>query len=476
MQNTAALITLVAYSGLLLLIGLRAARRTNSESDYLLGGRNLGPVVSGLAYAASTSSAWVLIGFSGFVYAVGSSALWMVPGILAGYAAVWLFAGPVLQRASREKGHLTLTDFLSEGASPVMDRAIRWLVTGLILFCFSWYVAAQFQGAGQALNDLFGTGLTTGVLIGAGIILVYTLVGGFLAVSLIDTVQGLLIALVAILLPIPAWMAAREAAFEPSLFDAAYMDPAGGREGWIAIGFVVGLAATGFGALGQPHLAAWVMAARDHKARLIGAGVAIGWGAVVYAGMAVLGLSARAIFGADAPAEGVFFNLATNLLPEILAGVIAAAVLSAIMSTVDSQLLVAGAAIGHDLCRPPSALAQDSSLASRLAVLGVCIAAVLVTLFLPSSIFDRVLFAWTALGGSLGPVVVARALGLRLSGAAVFSAILLGFVTAVLFEFILAPGPGGVWVRTLPWLAGAVVLAIAHLMRPRTRVALGKTD
>lgn len=480
MQNTAALITLFVYSGLLVLIGVWAARRAGSQSDYILGGRSLGPLVSGLAYAASTSSAWVLIGFSGFVYAVGPSSLWMVPGILAGYAAVWLFAGPVLQRASREKGHLTLTDFLAEDASPVMARAIRLLVTGLVLVCFSWYVAAQFQGAGQALDDLFGTGHVGGVLIGAGVILAYTLLGGFLAVSLIDTLQGLLIALVAILLPVLAVLAARQSGFDPGVFDAAFMAPFGSREGWIALGFVAGLLATGFGALGQPHLISWIMAARDTRSRVLGAGVAISWGAVVYLGMAVLGLSARAILGTEAPEEGIFFRLATSLLPEVLAGMIAAAVLSAIMSTVDSQLLVAGAAIGHDLRRDSPGeqgkSAEDSSLASRLAVLGVCVAAVLVTLVLPSTIFDRVLFAWTALGASLGPVVIARALGWRPSGPAVFCGILGGFMTAVVFEFVLSSGPGGVWVRTLPWLAATLAMAMASLLATQGRPAPGEKD
>ncbi len=478
MQNAAALLTLIVYSAGLVFIGLRVSRRSQTETGFILGGRTLGPLVSGLAYAASTSSAWVLIGFSGFVYAVGVSALWMVPGILLGYAAVWLFAGPVLQRASRDKGHLTLTDFLAEGASPGMARAIRWLVTLLILVCFSWYVAAQFQGAGQAFDDLFDTGLAGGVLIGAGIILAYTLLGGFLAVSVIDTLQGLLIAFVAILLPALAFIAAQQGGMDAAQIGREAMDPLGGREGWVALGFITGLAATGFGALGQPHLVSWIMAARDRKARLMGAGVAIGWGALVYTGMAVLGLSARVIFGADAPAEGIFFSLATGLLPEILAGIIAAAVLSAIMSTVDSQLLVAGAAIGHDLRHRQAdrrgGKVAHSARASRFAVLGVCIAAVLVTLLLPSTIFDRVLFAWTALGGSLGPVVVARAFGLRPSGAATFCGILAGFATAIVFEFILPTGPGGVWVRTLPWIAAGFAMVALSLPAFRRRADLGK--
>ena len=179
MQNPSALITLVIYSGVLFGIGLWAARRAKSQEDFLLGGRSLGPWVAGLAYAASSSSAWVLLGFSGFVYAAGPSALWMVPGIIAGYAAVWLWAGPLLQAASREGQQLTLTDFMTQYASARSARIIRIVASILIAICFSFYVAGQFQGAGIAINDLFATGFAPGVLIGAIIILAYVFLGAF---------------------------------------------------------------------------------------------------------------------------------------------------------------------------------------------------------------------------------------------------------------------------------------------------------
>lgn len=462
METAPALITLIVYNIVLVGIGLWTARRAGSEDAFLLGGRNLGPVVAGLAYAASSSSAWVLLGFSGFVYVAGPSALWMVPGILAGYAAVWLWAGHILQSSSRSAGHLTLTDFLTEHASPETARAIRIAASLMIAFCFSYYVAAQFQGAGIALDGVFGLGLAPSILIGAFVILAYTFLGGFLAVSVTDTLQGLLMAIVAVILPTAAFLAAGGAAgIGAALAEggASYTGTFGGRAGWIAAGFVTGLFATGFGALGQPHLIAWIMAARDRRARVTGAGIAIGWGLIVYSGMAVLGLSARAIFGADAPPEGVFFALAGDLLPAMLAGVIVAASLSAIMSTVDSQLLVAGGAVSHDLGLG-RAMGGRTVLVSRLAILALCLAAVALTLALPSTIFERTLFAWTALGAAFGPIVVARTIGLQPGGPAVLAAILAAFGAALAFEFLLPSGPGDVWARTLPWAAGFAGLAL----------------
>ncbi|MEM0984733.1 MAG: sodium/proline symporter [Pseudomonadota bacterium] len=468
MPNLFALLTFVAYSIALVGVGLWASRKANAQGAFLIGDRGLGPWVAGLAYAASSSSAWVLLGYSGFVYAAGPSALWMAPGILAGYAAVWLFAGPILQRASREKAHQTLTDFLCEDASPDTRRAIQITASVLIAIGFSWYVAAQFQGAGLAFDDLFGTGLVGGVLIGAAITVAYVFLGGFLAVSLVDMLQGLLMAVVALVLPtIALVVAGGPGAVIAAMAEAPaqFADPFGGRAGWIAIGFVTGLFATGFGALGQPHLIAWIMATRDRKSRMAGAGVALGWGALVYLGMAVLGLSARALFGADAPPEGVFFRVATDHLPAILSGIVTAAVVSAIMSTVDSQLLVAGGAISHDL-----GLARRfpgrGVLVSRIAILMVCTAAVTVTLTLPASIFDRVLFAWTALGAAFGPTVVARALNYRPNGLAVLASILMGFTAAAAFEFVLPSGPGDVWARTVPWFAGGLGL-LTPMLLPR---------
>lgn len=468
MQNLPALITLLIYSAILFGVGLWAAQRAKSQEDFLLGGRNLGPWVAGLAYAASSSSAWVLLGFSGFVFVAGPSALWMVPGIIAGYAAVWLWAGGVLQSASRDEGQLTLTEFMTQYAHPGSARLIRIVASILIAICFSFYVAGQFQGAGTAINDLFETGFVPGVVIGALIILAYVFLGGFLAVSLTDTIQGLLMAFVAVLLPALAFA---EAGGLPGISQAmadapeAYGSVFGARAGWAAAGFVLGLTATGFGALGQPHLVAWIMATKDTGARVKGAAVAMSWAALVFAGMAVLGLSGRAILGGDAAPESVFFTLAEDLLPPIFAGIVAAATLSAIMSTVDSQLLVAGGAVSHDLGLG-RALGGREVLVSRLAIVAVCIAAVLLTLLAPSSIFKRILFAWVALGAAFGPVVVARTIGFKPRGRTVLTGMVTGFGLAVAYEVgWIDAGPGGIWTTIAPWLGAFAAMGLAGVTR-----------
>ena len=466
MANLDALITLIIYSAGLVGIGFWASKNAQSEDAFILADRSLGSVVAGLAYAASTSSAWVLLGFSGFVYAIGPSAMWMVPGILAGYAVVWFWSGRVLQEDTAEHDHLTLTDFVSQHTdSPTIGRLIRIAASLIIAFSFSWYIAAQLQGAGQAFNDLFDSSLALGVVIGAALILVYTFLGGFVAVSIVDTVQGALIGIVAIILPTIAFFhVGGFSAFSEMLAEAppSFSSAFGDRAGLAALGFVIGLSATGFGALGQPHLVAWIMAARDKRARIEGGAIACAWGAIVYTGMGVLGLAARIMFGESGVNEGVFFGSATELLPGIFAGIVAAATLSAIMSTVDSQLLVAGAALSHDLGLARLA-PKRKVLISRLAIILVCIAAVGVTLLLPSSIFERVLFAWVALGATFGPIVVARTIGWTPRNGYLLASMLTGFFLSLALTFLLASGPGGIWTTIAPWVGSFAILTYERL-------------
>ncbi|MBI1392748.1 MAG: sodium/proline symporter [Alphaproteobacteria bacterium] len=455
-------LVLILYMLGLLGVGMWASRRAATQEDFLLGGRSLGPVVAGLAYAASTSSAWVLLGFTGFVATVGVSALWMVPGILAGYAAVWLWMGPFLQRTSRERGFLTALDFVAADTGTAA-RPIKLIAAAMIVFCFSFYIAAQFQGAGAALAEAFPIDERTAVIVGAGIILLYTLLGGFWAVSITDTLQGLSILLIAVTMPAAAFIVAGGVSGIGAAIASqspAFAAPLGVHAGWSAFGFVVGIAAIGSGALGQPHLLTWIMAVKDDAARRQGAAVAIAWGALVYAGMSVIALSARALAEPGASlGETIVFDMAGRVLPGVFPALVSAAILSAIMSTVDAQLLVASATASHDLGVARIAPGREV-LVTRVAILALCGLAVALTLYLPSSIFSRVLFAWTALGAAFGPTIVARVSGRRPHGAAILAAMTCGFGVAVLFNQFLPSGPGAWRERILPWVVGLAIVFI----------------
>lgn len=458
-QQLATGIVLVAYLIAMLAIGIWAERRSKSKEDFLLGGRTLGPWLAGLSYAASTSSAWVMLGFTGFVYTAGLYALWMIPGILMGYCLAWLWAGPRLQAESRTEGHLTLIDFLTARATGPARRSIAMLAAALVCVSFAFFIAAQMKGAGQSFDSAFDIGMLWGVLLGAAVVLFYMFFGGFWAASVTDSVQGAIMAAVAVILPLaaviaaggPGAIAATLAADAPE----GFFDPTGGKAAMVFVGTVVGLMSAGLGTLGQPHLLNWLMAVKDEPSRRRAFAIVMVWGIIIYAGMATLALAARAL-AIDAPPEGVLFALAGELLHPLLAGLVVAAVLSAIMSTVDSQLLVASAAVSHDMGLAERLKAKEV-LVTRLVMVAICAVAVLLTFFLPESIFARALFAWAALGAAFGPIVTVRLFGIEPHPWAIFSAMAVGFSTCVLF-YLLPDTPGDIAERLLPWAPALAIL------------------
>lgn len=485
-DNILVLATLIAYKLVLVLVGVWASRRTRTESDFFIAGQGLGAWVSGLSYAASTSSAWVLLGFSGFVYVSGLSALWMVPGIWGGYAAVWLFFGRRLREETAERAHVTLSDFAASNAAPAMKRAITATAGVLIVFCFVFYIAAQFGAAATAFETQFGLPSMEAVVLGAGVVLVYALLGGFWAVSVTDMLQGFLMALVAVLLPAFAFFAAGGVSGIAQTLaltsPEGYLDITGGMGGFVLLGFVLGVWGVGIGAMGQPHLLARLMAVKDETARRRGFLIAMGWAVLVYTGMTTLALSGRALLGGGLNGEALFYQLANDLLPPILAGIVIAAILSAIMSTVDSILLSASAAVSHDM-RLARIWPGREVLISRLVMAAITLLAIWMTLSLPASIFDRVLFAWAALGAAFGPIVVMRVLRVEPEGWAVLCAMLVGFALTVLFNTLgqipaarldgvagflagLAGLPGDPFERVFPWVPALVILWLGRRTGP----------
>lgn len=485
-QSFVIAISLIAYKVVLLGIGLWASRRVHTTTDFLLGGRNLGPWVAGLSYAASTSSAWVLLGFSGFVFTQGVVALWMLPGIWGGYVVVWLWFGPRMRAESKERGWLTQTDFLAANVTTSSRRQIAVLSSAMILFCFVFYIAAQFAAAATAFTSNFDMTFNHAVLLGATIIVIYCLLGGFWAVSVTDMLQGIVMMLAAIIVPIAALNVAggfdgiAQGLADHS--DMAALDAFGGMSGMVFLGFAAGIASIGLGTLGQPHLMARLMAVRGERERKQGFAIAMTWAVVVYIGMGVMALAARSMAIDTSSGEDLFYIVASTYLPPVLAGVVIAAVLSAVMSTVDSLLIAASAAASHDLGLGKR-LPGGELWVSRVVMVAIAVLAVVLTLTLPDTIFNRVLFAWSALGAAFGPTICARVAGREPPGYARSLAIFVGFAVTVVFYTYGAFGsddgmgaigrtlyawahvPGDPFERLFPWVPG---LLIVFLSPPRS--------
>ena len=459
----AILYTLVLYKLVLVAIGLWATRRTHDSGDFFLGGRRLGGWVAAISASASSSSAWTLVAVSGMAYLWGAPALWLFPATLSGFLINWLWVAPRLMRASRAGGAITLTEFIAgPDAQQGWPRRIVLLASGIILFSFTFYIAAQFQAAGNAFASAFELKMSTAVMIGAAVVLLYTLLGGFWAVSVTDTLQGLVMAFTALLLPAAAVMAAGGPGV---VMDAIVAQPAAAGDpptaGIAAIGFALGTLGIGLGYPGQPHVVNRFMALRDARALRDGRVIALCWAVIIYAGMLTLGFAARALYGEQLADEQVLFEVANRLFTPVVAGVMIAAVLSAIMSTADSQLLVAASSVSHDLPRR----GHGSLAISRLVVALISLLAVLVAVLLPQTIFARVLFAWAALGAAFGPPLLVKLAGFELPPARVFTAMTVGFAGTV-FCYWLPNTPGDWLERLVPFFAAlAICLATARRQR-----------
>lgn len=457
-RSTAILLALGAYSIALLWLGLAARARTRDAAGFYLGGRTLGPWVAALAANASSSSAWSLVGTSGFAYRHGMAALWLIPGCVGGFVLNWWFVAPRLR--ARTGAAVTLTDFLAGDRSRPGQRAIAVFAAVLTLLCLATYVAAQMQAAGSAFAHAFGGSVALGIVLGAVVTVAYTLLGGYLAASITDTLQGLLMAAVAVLVPAAIVLHLGG----PHGFVAAVADVpaaewhllAGGRDGGAALAFVFGLVGIGLGYPGQPHAVNKFMGMAPGASMTVARTVGIAWAVVLYGGMLVLGFAGRAAFALPPGGhEDVLYEASSRLFPPLVDGLVLAAVLGAIMSTVDSQLLVCASSVTHDLGRSAHGPARQLSIA-RATVLGIGALATATALLLPKNVFDNVLFAWAALGSAFGPLLLVRLCGRDVAPWWAFGSMVTGAGLAIAGH--VAPLLGrGFDDRVLSWLAALAV-------------------
>ena len=352
-RSIAILLVLAVYLVAMLAIGWSSRRSAGTASSFYLGGRQLGPWVAALAANASSSSAWSLVGVSGFAYLHGKAALWLIPGCVGGFLLNWFVVAPRLRSATG--GAITLTELLAGPSGPPFRRSFLVFASVLTLASLLTYIAAQMQAAGAAFVYTFEVPLWQGVLVGAVLTVLYTLLGGYLAASRTDMVQGLMMVAVAVLVPVVGVVSIGGVGALLDALDAVagtFNDPFGGRQGASAVAFALGLCGIGLGYPGQPHAVNKYMGmsptASMRTARVVG----ISWALLLYPGMIVLGWLVRVQWPLAAGAhEDALFVASQNLLPPWLDGLVLAAVLAAIMSTVDGQLLVCASTVTHDLRR-----------------------------------------------------------------------------------------------------------------------------
>ena len=434
----------VFYIGLMMAIGVYYYRQTKNMSDYFLGNRRLGAWVTSLSAEASDMSGWMLMGVPGFAYLAGLNAGWIAVGIAIGTWANWHFVAARLRRYTELAGNaLTLPEFLQNRFKDT-SNLLRIVPSIFILIFFILYTSSGFVSAGKLFETVFGLDFSVAIILGAGSVVFYTLIGGFLAVSRTDFIQGVMMFFAILLVPICAAMSlggfgetvTAISNFKASMFDP-FMKPDGDT---ITALEIISLMAWGIGYFGQPHILVRFMAVKSTAEIPPATRIAMTWvilslAAAVAVGMVGTVYLTTPLEGTDS--EKVFLVMTNNLFPPIVAGVVLSAVLAAIMSTASSQLLVAASAFAQDFYK--TLLRKDATQSelvwiSRASVLIIASIAVYLGFNPDSFILDMVAYAWAGFGAAFGPALLMSLFWKRTTRIGVIAGIIVGGVTIIAWK------------------------------------------
>ena len=424
------LIAMVLYMAIVVWIGVFYSRKTKTSEDYFLGGRGLGPWVTAMSAEASDMSSWLLMGLPGLAYATGfSQAGWTAIGLILGTYLNWKIVAKRLRHYTEVADNaITVPDFFSNRFKD--DKKILSSISAaMILIFFTVYTASGFAACGTLFNSVFGLNYQKSMIVCAIVIVLYTSMGGFLAASTTDLIQGLLmsfaIVIVLIVGIVNAGGVANVVAHGQALdgfFDIMkYHDPATGNavsQGSIPI--LSGLA-WGLGYFGMPHVLLRFMAIEDEEKLKLSRRVASIWVVISLSVAVFIGIVGLSMTKAGAietltgsNSETIIVKIAHLLSTHgvataIISGVILAGILAATMSTADSQLLAAASSISQNILTDVFhiKISKKASMnVARITVVIISVISIILASNPDSSVFEIVSFAWAGFGATFGPVVL----------------------------------------------------------------------
>lgn len=437
-------ITFAAYILLMVGIGFVAWRSINSLDDYILGGRNLGSFVTALSAGASDMSGWLLLGLPGALFLSGLSESWIAIGLVIGAWCNWKFvAGPLRVYTEQTNNSLTLPDYFTHRFED-SSKLLRIISAVIILVFFAIYSASGIVAGARLFESVFNVPYAQALWVGAGATIVYTLVGGFLAVSWTDTVQATLMIFALILTPIMVILAV--GGIEPSLVLIGQANPANLDffKGASFVG-ILSLLAWGLGYFGQPHILARFMAVDSVKSIPAARRIGMIWMVLCLLGAMMVGFFGIAYFSqhpdqagpVSANNERVFIELAGLLFNPWVAGILLSAILAAIMSTLSCQLLVCSSALTEDFYKGflrKNAGQKELVWIGRLAVLAVSVLAIALASNPDSKVLGLVSYAWAGFGAAFGPVILFSLGWKRMTRNGALAGMLVGAVTVVVWK------------------------------------------
>ena len=469
--NLSILVVFVLYLGVMMGIGIYYYKKTASFSDYILGGRGLGSWVTALSAQASDMSGWLLLGLPGAAYLTGLEAIWIALGLGVGTFLNWQFVATRLRKYTEISGNsLTLSSYFGNRFKD-KSNMLRIISSIIIVFYFAIYTSSGFVAGGKLFGTIFGLNYTLALTIGAIIIVSYTFLGGFMAVSTTDLIQGIIMFIAISVVPIIGIISngGATATLETiKVFNAELLNPLtnvdGGKLGLLAI---ISSFAWFLGYFGQPHILVRFMAIKSPDQIKKSKNIAMSWVVISLTASILVGLVGRAFIPELlADSETVFLVLIDSLLPSAIAGLFLVAVLAAIMSTADSQLLVTSSAFSEDLYKPlfnKNASEEELIKVSRIAVLGIAVVAYIIALNPDGSVLDIVANAWAGFGSAFGPVVLFSLFWKRMTKASAAGGMIVGGVMV----FVWGNLSGGIFdlYEMVPaFLLSSIVIVVVSLL------------
>ena len=480
-ETTWFIIAIIIYMAAMLAIGYWSYTKTDKYDDYVLADRKLNPFVAAMSAGASDMSGWLLMGLPGALFVTGMSELWIAIGLLIGAWANWMWVAPRLRAYSEVANNsITLPSFF-ENRVHDRSRALRVVASIIIIFFFTFYVSSGMVSGGRYFEATFGGEYLNGMLIVAAVTVAYTFIGGFLAVSYTDAVQGMIMFASLIIVPVMAlialdnpsdiwsWAASNDyGPYTDGVGNPTYFNMIAG----VSAAAIIGNLAWGLGYFGQPHILVRFMALRTPAEAKQGRWIGVGW-----MFLCILGATFTAIIGTvffsqnpdiavtDREAfETIFLDMGRILFHPLIAGLVLTAVLAAIMSTMSSQLLVVSSSLIEDLYKIVAKKVPNEGVLinlSRTAVVVIAVIAGVLAINPSDTILGLVGFAWAGFGAAFGPLMLASLYWKRLNTAGAVASMITGavvvfvwgnFFADVIYEMV----PG--------FIASSIVLVVVSLL------------
>lgn len=479
LANPITMVVFILYVVGLFGITVWSSKSVKSQSDFLVGGRNIGWLGTALSACASSNSAGTMIGHAGSAYLIGLQFHWVSFGIVLFESLnMFLLMAPRMRNIAGHRDILTIPDYYRVRFKSI-SKVVQAVAALIIVSFMISYLIAQFKGMTFTIQNVLGWDFTTGVIVSALIVTVYTFVGGYVAVVWTDVIQGMLMFCAMLFVPIAVIVKSTSmvGGFSGQMATLQALDP----NMVVPLSGAVFLSCLGtfcsdMGSTGNPHIITRYISVKDKEETRKAGLTTVIFGSVVTYGAVIVGLFGRILIPdvntlANANPEMIYFEMTRQLVPsQILVGLIYAGIFAAIMSTIDSMLLVVSSTVVRDLWQniiKKGAEVETKTMLNinRATVVVVCLIAMIGTFFAPASIFVLGLFAWTGVGCSIGPPIVLSLWWKRANGYGALAGMIGGVVMACLFQFV--PTLSSIMYGCLPaFLTSLILCIVVSLLTP----------